>query len=119
MQMRSHIRSATPMSCVLKTMVVPWRRTSRIGVLEDLGVHRVQPGERFVQDQQLWSRDQRRNELDLLRHALGKGFDGLVEPGGEPDLVNPPINLDVYFFERFALEADRSSRSRRRTFIFL
>ena len=56
MKMRSHIRSATSMSCVLKTMVVP-RRRSRAPRREHVGVDRVEAGERLVEDQQRRARE--------------------------------------------------------------
>ena len=50
-------------------------------VLEDLGIDRVEPGERLVEDQELGAVEHRRDELDLLGHPLGEGLDLLVDPG--------------------------------------
>ena len=50
------------------------------GVAQRLGVHRIQAGERLVQDQQLRLRHDGGDELDLLRHALRELIDALVGP---------------------------------------
>jgi hypothetical protein len=65
------------------------------GFPENVGVHRVEPRKRFVQDEQFGLRDDGRNELHLLRHALRQRLNGLVQPGGQTDSVNPPSNLTI------------------------
>ena len=53
MKMRSHSRSATLMSWVEKTTVVAAALQVEHGVLEHLGVDRVEARERLVEDHQL------------------------------------------------------------------
>ena len=49
-------------------------------VLEHFGVDRVEPGKRLVEDQQVGLRDDGRDELHFLRHALRERLDRLVQP---------------------------------------
>ena len=53
-------------------------------VLDDLGIDRVEAGERLVQDQQLGPVEHRRDELDLLGHPLGEGLDLLSIQAASP-----------------------------------
>src|SRR2546422_5007039 len=50
-------------------------------VLEHLGVHRIEPRERLVEDDQRRLVQQRRNELDLLLHAPREPVDAAQTPG--------------------------------------
>ena len=53
MKMRSQSRSAADMSCVENTIVVPVAPELEHRVAQRVGVHRIEPGERLVEDQQL------------------------------------------------------------------
>jgi len=69
MHTESHIRSAFSMTCVLKMTVLPRALSSTTGVLERLGIDRVETAERLVENDQLRIVKQRGDELDLLLHA--------------------------------------------------
>ena len=64
-------------------------------ILDDLGIDRVQPGERLVEDQQLGAVEHARDELDLLGHPLGERLDLLVDPGEQAHPIQPFVDAAV------------------------
>ena len=72
-----------------KMIVLPLRAEVEEVVLISATLMRVEARERLVEDQDLRVVDDRRDELDLLLHALGELVDLLVEPGAQLHLVEP------------------------------
>ena len=76
---RSHSRSAWWMTWVEKMTVVPGRRLVADQMLEPALVDRVEAGKGLVEHDQLRLVDDRAEQLDGLRHALGQALDRLVD----------------------------------------
>ena len=57
-----------------------------------VGIDRVQAAKGFVEDHEFRLGDHRGNELHLLRHSLGEGFDFLVRPVAKSEAVEPVID---------------------------
>ena len=77
--MRSAMRSATSRICVVMITVQPARTRSPKQPLDVTRGYRIEPGQRFVEDDQAGIVDQRAGQRHLLAHALGKSLAALVE----------------------------------------
>ena len=115
---RSHSRSAWAMTWVEKMIVAPARRLAADQLLEPALVDRVEAGEGLVEDDQPRLVDDRAEQLDGLRHALGQGADRLLRPVAKAVLVEQLVGAAAAFVERQAAqrahEGDRFARVHRR-----
>ena len=115
---RSHSRSAWAMTWVEKMIVAPSARLAADQLLEPALVDRVEAGERLVEDDQPRLVDDRAEQLDGLRHALGKRADRLLRPVAQAVLVEQRVGAAAAFGERQAAqrahEGDRLARLHRR-----
>ena len=84
---RSHSRSAWAMTWVEKMIVTPFSARLADQPLELALVDRVEAGEGLVEDDQARLVDERAEQLDGLRHALGQGADRLLGPFAEAVLL--------------------------------
>ena len=73
-------------------------------VLQRLRVHRVQPGKRFVENEQGRLRDDGGDELDFLRHAFGERFDLAIGPLPQTEPREPLVDQRVELGEGAALQ---------------
>ena len=87
-------------------------------LLEPRLVDRVEPGEGLVEDDQPRLVDDRAEQLDGLRHALGQGADRLLRPVAKVVLIEQRVGAAAAFGERQAAqrahEGDRLARMHRR-----
>src|SRR5580658_10605731 len=58
-----------------------------------IGADRVKAAEGLVEDQELWFRNDRGDELDLLAHALAEGFHFLVGPIRKAQAFEPGVDF--------------------------
>jgi hypothetical protein len=87
-------RLAVFMSWVLSTTVVPRRAVPEWLRESTSALTGSRPAERLVQNHQFRLCHHRRNELDLLRHALAERFDLLIGEGREAEPLaarRPPV----------------------------
>ena len=115
---RSHSRSAWAMTWVEKMIVAPSRASRADQFLEPRLVDRVEAREGLVEHDQPRLVDDRAEQLDGLRHALGEGADRLFRPVAEAVLVEQLVGAAAAFAQRQAAqrahEGDRLARVHRR-----
>ena len=79
---------------MLNTIVVP-RAQLQHRVTQHVGVHRIEAGERFVEDDEFGPRDHGGDELHLLRHAFRQRIDAVVRPLGQPEPLQPEVDFAI------------------------
>ena len=99
-------------------IVAPARGLAADQLLEPALVDRVEAGEGLVEDDQARLVDDRAEQLDGLRHALGQGADRLLRPFAKAMLGEQRIGAAAAFGQRQsaqrAHEGDRFARVHRR-----
>ena len=103
---RSHSRSAWAMTWVEKMIVDAVARLAPDQLFEPALVDRVEARERLVEDDQPRLVNDRAEQLDGLRHALGQRADRLLRPVAEAMLVEQLIGAAAAF-ARAAVRAAR------------
>ena len=100
----SHSRSTVSIWWLERTSVLPWRRRSTNTSRIRLTAHRVEAGERLVEDQHLGVVEDGGDELRLLLHALAELVELAVAPRREAHALQPRRQAARRFRPRHALE---------------